>query len=306
MSGRARLWLLSAALACSCAGPDSCAGAGAGWSGGAGASALPTLQADGRGLDARAFAAEAAFLFPDEARALGRSLMRAELARLEGDRLGLEPPAEQVEQALELALAGIAGGLPEGGSFEDWARERYGRSGAEVRGVIRRHLAENLRYQLVLRADAATVGRVRLHLLVSRDLEQAEAWAGKLRQGADPRALIAESLDPGADGLGERLLPAYLPDPLGAALRQTEPGEVLGPLQLPGDRAWFVARLAERLPAASTPPPRAVLLEGLEASPVDPLEARAWYEEMLRRYTAREALPAIQAPNPAFVPLERP
>jgi len=271
-----------------------------------GGHALPELRVGELALDARAYAAEAAFLFPEECQALSRSLMRMELARLEGRRLGIAPPDAEVDQALELALAGIESALPEGGSFEDWARERYGRSGAEVRGVIRRHLASNLLYQLVLRADAATQPRYRLHLLITTDADQASDWGDKLRQGADPRALAGESMDRGLDGQGERLLPAYLPEPLAGGLRGASPGAVLGPLQLDGDRAWLTLRLAETLPAAAAPPPLAVLLAELNERPVDPLEARAWYEEMLRRYTAREALPAIQAPVPAFVPLERP
>ncbi len=296
MSRRLLVLALLAAGAAGCAGTPAARGP---------AGTLPELRAAGGALDARVFAAEAAFLFPEESRALTRSLLRTEFARREAQRLGLAVPAAEIEEALGLAVAGIEGGLPAGQDFEAWARERYGQSGATVRGVIRRHLEENLLYQLVLRAEARRAGGHRIHLLVAPDEARAAAWAAKLRQGADPRALAGESLDRGSDGRGERLLPAFTPAPLGPALASAGSGGVVGPLQLPGDRAWLVGRVAEVLPPAGTPPVQ-VLLDELATRPVDPLEARAWYEEMLRRYTAREALPAIQAPSPAFVPFERP
>ncbi|MBC8327400.1 MAG: hypothetical protein H8E31_01480, partial [Planctomycetes bacterium] len=256
--------LLAAAALGACAAPAGSSGT---------ASTLPEMRVRDAALDARAFAAEAAFLFPEESRALARSLMRAELARLEGRRLGIEAPAAEVDEALRMAIGSIEAALPEGGSFEAWARERYGRNGAEVRGEVRRHLAGNLLYQLVLRADAELGRRHRLHLLITGDEALARRWAGELRQGADPRALAGESADRGIDGQGERLLPAYLPDPLGAATAAARPGDVIGPLQLQGDRAWLVLRLAETLPPAAGPPPIAVLLEELGRRPVDPLEA---------------------------------
>ncbi|RMH04831.1 MAG: peptidyl-prolyl cis-trans isomerase [Planctomycetota bacterium] len=264
---------------------------------------LPGIVVAGRVLDARAWAAESVFLFPEESRALTRSLLRAELARREARRLGIVAPAAAVAEALAAARRGLAAEVGEEG-FDAWARRRYGRSGAEVEAVIRRHLEANLLYQLALRAESAVSGGHRVHLLVVADRDQAERLAERLRQGADPKALAAETADPEL-ARSESDLPVWLPEPLASALADLGPGGVAGPLRLPGDRSWTVVRYLARRPPAAQPPVE-VLLDGLAARPIGALEARAWYEEMLRRYTARDTLPAIQAPEPAFVRPERP
>lgn len=263
---------------------------------------LSGVSVDGAALDARAFAAAAAFLFPEQSRALVRELLRAELAQREAQRLQLGPDAGAVQRSLDAALAGIQKGLPPGEDLEGWARRVYGRSLDEVRAALRSQLQDNQLYQLALRAGAHEQGRVRVAMLVSADAEQAETWARQLRLGADPAGMAAQSLERAPDGTPWfPPLPDYLPEPLGPALAGAQPGGVVGPLQLPGDSAWRVLLLRERLAPEAVPPVAALLAE-LAAQPVGALEARAWFEEMCRRYTAADPLPALQAPGPAFLP----
>lgn len=267
---------------------------------------LPGVRVGDAALDARALAAEAAFLFPDQARAMIGSLLRSELARREARRLGLEADHGTLARSVEEAVAGIRASLVAGESLDDWARERFGRSWDEVRTVLEGHLADNQLYQLAVRAEARRHPRYRVHLLVSRDRQQAEEWARKLRAGADPAVLARESLEPGPKGDG-RLppLPPYLPPPLGEALAEAPVGSVVGPFRFLGDERWRVVRLAERLPPAA-PAPVPVLLAGLEEDPLSPLEGRAWFQEMLRRYNAVQGLPDIQGPAIRFVRTDSP
>lgn len=267
--------------------------------------ALAAVSAGGALLDARALAAAAAFLFPEETQALVRGLLRAEFARREAQRLGIEIVAPAHAAALAEALSGIQRALPEGEDLEAWARRRYGRPFTEVRAALERQLAENQLYQLVLRADARQSGRLRVHMLATEDAARAQRWARELRLGADPQVLAAESLEKDPRGGASFTLPAYLPEPLGSALRDAAPGTVLGPVQLPGDRLLRVARVLAKL-APEPLPPAAALLEDLRAEPIGPLEARSWFEEMCRRYNASDRLPALQPPGPAFVPIGPP
>ncbi|TAH38942.1 MAG: peptidyl-prolyl cis-trans isomerase [Planctomycetota bacterium] len=267
--------------------------------------ALPNITVDGAALDARALASAAAFLFPEQTRALVRELLRAEFARREGQRLALEPDAATLEDSLARALAGIQATMLADEDLEAWALRVYGRSTAEVTAALRDQLAENQLYQLVLRADARAHGRARVAMLVTTERERAETWARQLALGADPARMAAESLER-APGGGPVVAPLalYLPPPLGEQMARARAGDVLGPAQLAGDSAWRVLRVIEVLPPERTPPPVSVLLAELAAQPVGPLEARAWFEEMCRRYTAADRLPSLQAPGPAFLPLE--
>jgi hypothetical protein len=59
--------------------------------------------------------------------------------------------------------------------------------------------------------------------------------------------------------------------------------------------------IREEVAAAHDYPPLRVLLEDLRANPIGALETRAWWDEMHRRYTARQTSPLIQSPIPTFV-----
>lgn len=267
---------------------------------------LPGTEVSGEVLSASALASEAAFHFPDETRALVRGLLRSEFARREALRLGLEADPAVLDESLGQALEGIREQLADDETLEEWARERYGRSAAQVEDAVRERLRSNQLYQLTLRADARGRVRYRVQMLVSLDEAQARGWARKLEVGADPRKLAPESADPGPHGDATfPPLPEYLPQPLGTALEAAAPGETVGPFQLEGDSAWRVVRLVEKLEPTREVPPVSVLIEELRAEPLSALEARAWFEEMVRRYTAEERLPGIQAPTSAFVPAER-
>ncbi len=265
--------------------------------------ALPGISVQGDPLDARALIADMAFHFPGETSALIRGLLRTEFARREGMRLELAPDASEVERSWKTTREGILKSLDDGQDLDSWARERYGRNGQEVSGAIRKRLEENQLYQLVARADALLTGRYRLHMLMSRNKDLAGRWARKARAGADLRSLAKEADDAGPAGNGAwPPLPVYLPDPLGAAVADLEPGGIAGPLRLEGDQGWLVARLVEKLPPLKNIPPVSELLHSLRTDPVSAFEARAWFEKMLRRYTAKERLPDLLPPENPFVP----
>lgn len=253
-------------------------------------------------MDARAFTAETVFMFPDESRAMVRSLLRGEFARLEAERMGYQVDPDELDTAVAQSVNGIRAGLAEDQELEDWAQGRYGRNWSQVEAVLRRHLGDNQLYQIVLRADAMAAGRYQFHMLIGADPQQAEQWARRLRKGADPRMLARESMDPGPKG--DSSFPpvaVYLPEPLRSKLKSAKAGAVVGPFQFEGDQLWRVVRLESRLPPENRPAPAVVLLEQLRRQAITPLEARTWFEEMVRRYTAQERLPSLLPPAQAFV-----
>lgn len=254
-------------------------------------------------LDPRAFVAQAAFVFPDETREVIRSLLRAEFAAREAERLGLAPDRERVERELADFERELAQEFALGEDFDAWSRARYGRRWDETRLVLAEQLARNQLYQLCVRADARTQERTRMHWLVTPDEQAARAWARRLASGADPRAFAADSLVRGTEADGSfAASAARLPAPHADALHGLAAGAVVGPLRFDGDRGWWVGRVAETIPAAAALPPVAELLEELDRAPLSPLEGRAWFEAMLARYTASEGAPSITAPVAPFVP----
>ena len=264
---------------------------------------LPEIRMAGAALDSRALAADLALHMPEEAEQLVRGLQRAAFAASEGRRLGIEPDERVVAQSLADALAEIHAGLQGGQNLEEWARDRYGRSLAEVQSALGDRIRRNQLYQLVLRAECLLVGRLRMHVFQVADEAEGEEIARKLRAGAHPRVLLEEGPRPpweAEDGAWPPL-PVFLPPPLAELLKGAYRGTVAGPVRLEGDAAWWVVRVAEVLPPTSTLPPRSILLEGLRSQPVLPLEARAWFEEMASRYTSKGRLPNIRE-RPPFVP----
>jgi hypothetical protein len=265
------------------------------------------LRIQGAYLDARAFVAESAFLFPEETRELTRSLLRAEFAAREAERLGLAPDPARVELELQAFEEGLRAELGPGADFAAWSLQRYGRPWEEVRRVLLGHLERNQIYQLCVRAEASSLTRVRLHWLVTGDEAEAESWARQLRSGADPRNFLDSSLLRGGEPDGSFApMAARLPRPHEQALEQAAPGLVLGPLRFEGDRSWWVGRVAAVEEPMKLQPPVAELLAGLDARPLDLLESRTWFEAMLRRYTANDGSLPIVAPQPAFLPPSRP
>ncbi len=265
-------------------------------------SALHSIQIEHAPLDARAFAAEAAFSFPRQSRELVRSIQRAEFARLEAKRLDLLLPSTILESRLAGNIAAIEDGLG-AVSKEDWARSIYEQPWPSVRAAMKERLHNQLLYQMVLRANAWLSGRVRLHVWVTRDEAQAKAWATELASGVNPRELAGESLDVGQMPDGSfSPMSRNLPQPLGEWLETANVHDVLGPFHFDGDAAWHVVRVSELFEPQSDLPPRQVLFDELDSQPIGALEARAWFEEMSRRYNARGNLPGISALSSPFVP----
>lgn len=253
-------------------------------------------------LHPRAFAAAAAFLFPDETRALAHALLRAEFARREAARLEIAVDEAEVDAALDAAVRGLEAQAAATGGLEEWARSRYGRSWSQVEASLRRQLRDNQRYQLCARAWSGAQPQVRLRMLTTRERAQAEAWVRQIRAGAASAALAGESLDPGPAGDGSLPpLPAALPAPLGEALAGAEPGAVLAPLRFDGESVWRVVVLLGREAGQPAQPPRSALLASVRERPIAPLEERAWFAAMVDRYNAREGLPAFEPPPEAFV-----
>jgi len=264
---------------------------------------LPEIRVGGTRLDARAFAAEAAFVYPEESREIVRSLLRAEITTHEAERLGLQPDPARIQQEMARFESDLAAELGPGADFDAWSRRRYGRRWEEARQVLVAHLARNQLWQICVRAEAHLQPRARLHWLVTPNADEAETWARQLRGGMDPRSLAPASRLPGREADGSFApCAARLPAPHAAALAGLPVGAVVGPLQFEGDRAWWVGRIAETFLASAQPPPVAVLLAELDAHPLEALEIRAWFEAMLGRYTATDGAPSIAAPLPAFVP----
>ncbi|MCH2101765.1 MAG: hypothetical protein MK209_07570 [Planctomycetes bacterium] len=299
---------LAAILLAACAGPTPSSEGGSvpvatsGGSLGVG-SVLSGVRVGERDLDAVAFAAEAGFLFPEEARALAHALLRSEFARLESERLGIESLAQEVDLALQASVAGLRQAAP-GGDLESWSEQRYGQAWQSVEAALRRRLEENQRFQLCARTWTLQQGQVRLRGLSTLEESLAEDWVRRIRHGASSRALVESSLDPGPQGDGVLpWLPAELSifEPAAAVTTKPEVGQVWGPVQLRGDRVWRVFEVLELREAVATSPPRAVLLKELRENPVGPLEERAWFSAMADRYNAREGLPVFEPPAHSFV-----
>lgn len=266
-------------------------------------SALPGVSVEDRALDAQAFAAEASFLFPEESRALAHALLRSEFARLESERLGLEPERAEVDAALAASVEGLRAQAP-GGSLHEWARQRYGRGWEPVEAGLRQRLEDNQRFQLCARAWSLQQGRVELRMLTTRDETIAHDWIRRLGAGASFEAMLRASLDAGPSGDGK--LP-WLPQATSGWIpeerfpSQLSVGAIFGPIQLPGESVWRVFEVLALEAAVETVPPRQTLLAGLREQPVGALEERAWFVAMSARYNAREGLPAFETPTRSFV-----
>jgi hypothetical protein len=250
------------------------------------------------------FVAELQFVYPRQGAEITRSLMRTELAHREAERLGIQLPLAAVEAAISDFETSLLQGLGGEEDLEAWSLAQHQQSWAQMRPQYERRLASNLLYQLVLRADAIQHGRAQMWWLLSSTKQQATEWARSLRGGRTPSSLLEESLLAGPEPDGSYPpMATYLPGEAGELLQVASVGQVIGPLQLPGDQSWMVGLVIALHPAQEHLPPVAVLLEGLQAQPVGPLEARAWFEEMSRRYTARATFAPISAPLEAFVPI---
>lgn len=255
-------------------------------------------------LAMNSFVAEMQFVFPQQSAEITRSLLRTELAQHEARRLGIQLPRAVVDRAMADFETSLLQGLGSDADLEAWALAQHRQSWSQVRPQYERRVAANLLYQVVLRADAIQHGRVQMWWLLGRTEPQAAGWARSLLGGRAPSSLLKESLLPGPEPDGSYPpLATYLPGQAGEQLAAAAAGQVVGPLQLPGDQSWMVGRVIAVLPPKTQLPPVAVLLDDLQAHPVGPLEARAWFEEMSRRYTASATFAPISAPLEAFVPI---
>lgn len=253
----------------------------------------------------QALVADLAFFYPDEARLLQNGLLRSAFARAEASHLGLEVDPEVVESGVSRAIGAMRDALPEGMELEDWILERYRVDAPTYREALRNHLADNQLYQMAMRSRALQAGRVRLRMLATLDPDLAEDWKRRLEHGASFAHLARESLEPGPDGDGRQPpLPLDLPEPLASALAAASPGDLVGPLRLEGDRVQRVFLVEEFLEPVD-PLGRAALLASLEEQPPTALEARAWFEAMVRRYTAAPAKLPVMGPEEPFGKLQR-
>jgi hypothetical protein len=265
---------------------------------------LQSVALENSALAMNSFVAEMQFVFPQQSAEINRSLLRTEMAKREAARLGVQLPAAAIGAAISDFENSLLQGLGGAADLEAWALAQHRQSWAQVRPQYERHLADNLLYQVVLRADAIQHGRAQMWWLLASSESQAAAWARSLRGGRAPGSLLKESLLPGPEPDGSYPpLATYLPGQAGEQLIGAKAGQVIGPLQLPGDQSWMVGRVIAVLPAQEHLPPVAVLLEDIRLHPVGPLEARAWFEEMSRRYTANATFAPISAPLEAFVPI---
>jgi|FLOH01.1.fsa_nt_gi hypothetical protein len=255
-------------------------------------------------LAMNSFVAEMQFVFPQQSAEISRSLLRTAMAQREAQRLGIQLPKLAVESAITTLETSVLQSLGAEGDLDSWAYAQHQQSWAAVRPQYARHLADNLLYQTVLRADAIQHGRVKMWWLLSSTSSQATQWARSLASGRDPASLLSESLVSGPEPDGSYPpLAVYLPGAAGVQVATATAGDLIGPLQLPGDQSWMVGLVIAVLPAQEQLPPVSVLLEDLRQHPVGPLEARAWFDEMSRRYTAHAIFSPITAPLEAFVPI---
>ncbi len=262
------------------------------------------VAVDGSALAMNSLVAELQFAFPQQTAEVARSMVRTELAHREAKRLGIQLPSGAIDEAMDSFESVLVQRIGSSSDLDDWALAQHQQPWAVVREQYQQHLVDNLIYQVVLRADALQHERVKMWWLLAADLEQANGWARSLSSGRAPASLLSESLLPGPEPDGSYPPHAtYLPGEAGELLANPKAGEVIGPVQLPGDNSWMVGQVIARLPAQQELPPVAVLLEDLREHPVGPLEARSWFEEMSRRYTASATFAPVSAPLEAFVPI---
>jgi len=259
------------------------------------------VAVDGAGLNLRAYVAQMNFVFPDESAELTRSMVRTEMARLEAERLAVVIPKDRVDRAFQSFENGLIAQLGSSSTPDEWAMARHDALWREVMPLYRMHLAQNLRYQVVLRADARLTGRVGMFWFITGELQEAQRWASSLEAGRDPKSLLQESLIPGPNPDGSYPpVSRELPGEAGERLQNAGVGQIIGPIQFEGDRSWRVGVVTAIFPPEAELPPIAILLDELENQPVDALEARAWFEKMSRRYTVSTSLSSFSGPTQAF------
>ena len=75
----------------------------------------------------------------------------------------------------------------------------------------------------------------------------------------------------------------------------------MGPFSFSGERLWRVVWVEEIKAGMVALPSASLLFEDLTQNPLSSLEGEAWFQAMLRRYTAVQGRPGIQAMRPAFI-----
>ncbi|MDP6850775.1 MAG: hypothetical protein QF524_07540, partial [Planctomycetota bacterium] len=200
-------------------------------------SGVAAVQINGASLNPQAFSAEAEFLFPEEMQAVRRALLRSEIARLEGTRLQIEIPPEEIQRTLEQTVQDLESNLGGRDHFEAWCQSRWGCSRAGFEVSLRQRLADNLLYQRVMRAGSFQDGSWVVLAVSARSFEEAEDFGERLQLGADPREWGVP--------VQKEVLQSYCVEPIAGELDSAEAGDVIGPFRLEGDSNWFLFRILE-------------------------------------------------------------
>ncbi|MCH2105710.1 MAG: peptidylprolyl isomerase [Planctomycetes bacterium] len=165
-------------------------------------------------------------------------LVLAHIVRLETERLGVVLGEELLATSQAAALAQVAEQVEEsapGMGLDEWISTRLGLDPAEFKGRLRERVERELLAQRVVRAWFLSRERADVRILLTEDLESAEAALARHAKGEEFSALARElSVDRSAEDGGRA--PAVIRGDtlLGTVAFEAALGEVAGPFEEQG------------------------------------------------------------------------
>ena len=165
-------------------------------------------------------------------------LVLSHLVKLEAERIGVILVEEQLAIAQAEALGQVAEQVEQsapGMSLDDWISTRLGLDPAEFKGRIRERVERELLAKRVVRAWFLGQDRAQVRILLTEDLEKAEAALLRLRGGEEFSDLARElSVDRSSEDGGRA--PAVIRGDtlLGTVAFEALLGEVAGPFEEQG------------------------------------------------------------------------
>jgi hypothetical protein len=207
---------------------------------------------------------EMQFMFPQHLADVKRSIQRANLAQLRSVDLGLVIDGNLVEQEFASIVQQLKASTP--GSLNDLAEAEYQMSWEDIADNYRQHLRDNLLYRSVYVTDAQQLRKLKVAVLVNRQLSVVNRWRDELELGRRPEGLGADVTD----------LPEWRTDVYA-------PGSIVGPFR--ATNGLYMIGMVESVEPSDGEAEWSEIQQIAATYNISPFAAEVWIHEMAIRYT---------------------
>ena len=207
---------------------------------------------------------EIQFMFPQHLAEVKRSVQRANLAQLRSADLGLVIDDSLVEQEFASIVQQLKASTP--GSLNDLAEAEYQMSWESIADNYRQHLKDNLLYRSLYVADAQQLRRLKVAVLVNRQLSVVDRWRDQLKLGRHPDGLGADVID-----LPEWRTDIYVP------------GSIVGPFR--AANGMYMIGVVDSVEPSEGEADWSEIQQIAATYNISPFAAEVWIHEMAIRYT---------------------